>query len=399
MHFKTMKEALASIKVRTRDADGKHYTTYDAYLGVDPITKKVKRMFDTDRPRLVQRVKDFYSCINYAGELGALLNPMQIMDAKAAYDILAEAGIKTSLRDIAKGIVDARAEEAKVSAKPVGEAYDEYLASFGPLQKKHVDSIKYRVGHWVVAFGREKPVSSATVRDIVSFIDGKFSASPKSWNNALVYIRSFLAWCMGSVRGYVAENVLRDVKQKQVAWKEPEYLKPQTAEALLRLLETDVEKHPDRLAYTVLNMLCGMRREEIMRMASDPDAVRVSLPDETVRVAKPKGFQKGIRPRAFHIPANALAWMKSFDFAWGVSHIIPHTTDNISAAAKDAGLAIPHNAGRHTFITMHCAAYGDPSKTEAIVGTSAQMRAKNYMGLASKADGEAFFAIMPKARG
>lgn len=396
MRFKTMKEALASITKRSREVGGKEYITFDAYLGVDPITKKVRRMFDRDEPRLRQRVKEFYSSINRHGDIGALLTPMQIMDAKAAYDALAAAGVQMTIRDVVKEYLDGKRAKAAVNAKAIGEAYDEYLASFGSLQVSHVDAVKYRVGHWVSAEGRGKRLSDVTAQSVVSFIDSRFSSSNKSWNNAMTYISSFLNWCMSPERAYIAENPIRIVKKKQIAWQEPKYLTPAQAEATLRLCDSWRLKRPDMLSYAILNMLCGMRREEILRMAKDPEAVRVNLQDETIRVAKPKGFQKGIRPRAFHIPENALAWMKSFDFDIGVRGITDKTSMYITREMRLAGEKIPNNAGRHTFITMHCAAYGDPSRTEAIVGTSATMRAQNYMGLASKKDGEAFFSIMPK---
>lgn len=398
MKFKTRREALASVKERKRVVGGKKVVSYDAYLGTDPITKSVKRMYDSDRQRLVQRIEEFYSALDHHGDIGSLLTPAQIIDARAAYDLLDGAKMNTTLREAIHLFIDHAREAAEISSKPLGEAYDEYLSSFGPLQYKHIASVKYRVGKWAAAYGLDKPVSEVRAADIVSFLDRKHASSPKTWNNCLVYIRSFLSWCCASMRGYAVRNVLADVKTKSIEWKEPEYVTPDVMERIVRILEGDVAEHPERLAYIVLNAFCGIRREEIIRMAKMPDAARVSLVDETIRIGKPKGYQKGIRPRAFHIPANALAWMKSFDFAWGLARVNPHTSDRISAVAKDNGIRYVHNAGRHSFITMHCAAYGDPAKTEAIVGTSSAMRAAHYMGLASKAEGEAYFSIFPTDR-
>lgn len=396
MGFRSLEESLDSITKRTRTVGGTEYTTFDAYLGVDPITRKPRRMFDKDRPRLVQRIKEFHSSIRKNGDVGAMLTPMQIIDAAAAYDEMEKAGVRMTLRDAIRDFLAGKAAKVETQRKRVDEAYAEYIASYGQLQVSHVDAVKYRVGHWVSSLKDGACLSDVTAQSVVKFIDSRFASSNKSWNNALTYIRSFLNWCMAPERAYLAENPIRDVKKKQIAWREPEYMTPAQAEQMLRICDGRKAKRPDMLAHTILNMLCGMRREEILRMPKDPDAVRVNIQDETVRVAKPKGFQKGIRPRAFHIPANALAWMKSFDFEAGVRRITEKTSLFIAQEMRDAGSKIPNNACRHTFITMHCAAYGDPAKTEAIVGTSATMRARNYMGLASKKDGEAFFSIMPK---
>lgn len=396
MGFRSLEESLSSITKRTRTVDGVEYTTFDAYLGVDPITRKPKRFFDKDRPRLVQRIKEFHSSIKRNGDVGALLTPMKIIDAKSAYDALEEAGVRMTLRDAIRDFLAGRTAARADSDVQVRDAYVEYVASFGPLQADHVKAVKYRVGHWVSSLKDGFRLKDITAQSVVNFVDGRFGASNKSWNNSLTYIRSFLNWCVSPERGYISDNPVRDVKRRQIEWKEPKYLAPWQAEKILRICEDAEDECPEMLAYTILNLLCGMRREEIIRMAKDEDAVRVNIQDETIRVAKPKGFQKGIRPRAFHIHKSALAWMKSFDFEDGVRGITTKTSLEVAAAAREAGVDVPNNAGRHTFITMHCAAYGDPAKTEAIVGTSATMRAQNYMGLASKMDGEAFFTIMPR---
>ena len=48
---------------------------------------------------------------------------------------------------------------------------------------------------------------------------------------------------------------------------------------------------------------------------------------------------------------------------------------------------------------MHVAAFGDPRRTEILVGTSASMRVNHYMGLATQAQGQAYFAIRPTPPG
>ena len=112
-------------------------------------------------------------------------------------------------------------------------------------------------------------------------------------------------------------------------------------------------------------------------------------------IRKPKGWTKGITPRSFPIQGNALAWMKSFPFEDSVRRIGDHCADDVKEIAGKLKIAMPKNAGRHTFITMHVAAFGNPTNTDAIVGTSARMRVSNYCGLVSKKSGEEYFAIMP----
>ena len=58
-------------------------------------------------------------------------------------------------------------------------------------------------------------------------------------------------------------------------------------------------------------------------------------------------------------------------------------------------MKLGHNMGRHSYITHLSAKTGDPRRAEGMAGTSSGMRTKNYDGLATKTEGEAYFAIMP----
>jgi hypothetical protein len=63
--------------------------------------------------------------------------------------------------------------------------------------------------------------------------------------------------------------------------------------------------------------------------------------------------------------------------------------------AKEAGVSLPENAGRHTFITMYAAAYHDQAKLTSIVGNTEGVRANSYDGVEVETNGVAYFAIMP----
>lgn len=398
--FRSRKEALASIVKRSRKVGDATYDTYDAYLGTDPVTREPKRMFDRDRKRLEARISEYYASLRVNGFAGQVLTPQQIFDAQEAYSLISGAKLNMSIRDVVKAYIDGEAlkkADTGVKETSLSDAYNAYLASFSEIQDQHRKSIASRVGPFV-ARNPSALVSSVTYAMVAEYLDSNGSWAPKTWNNAMLYIKSFFAWCCASTQGYAAANPMADAKRKPIKWQEPEYMQVESAIALARLLEGVVDEHPDYLSLFVLSFFCGMRTAEIERMPNDKDAVRVNLEDETVRVAKPKGYQKGIRPRSFQIPENALAWMRSFDFIGGVSRIDTKTRRYIGMLAKKNGLAIPDNAGRHSFITYHVAAFGDPSKTEGIVGTSTTMRCSNYMGLASRRDGLAYFGIMPSSR-
>lgn len=390
-----------SIKKRVRrDRQGRERVGYEAYFGTDPFTKFAVRMTRASEDELKRDIKDFYQRHQSGGDAAVRLTPIEAIDAKNALDLLHAAGVKMSLADAVRVFLDGDAKKKQDdSGMTVGAAYSEYYASKGEGSDKHKTAAT--VGKWLKEVGEDILLGSVAAKDIVEYLKRHYGdKKPKTYNSHLLYLKTFFNWCTKDERKYLSESPIRWIKPKEEPWEEPEYMKPADAEKLFRLLEGEKETHPEYLAYAIINFFCGSRAIEIQRSAAlGDDAVRINLDDEMVRIAKGKGYQRGKRPRAFHIDATALAWMKSFDFLPAVKMITGKTQSEIYKLARKHGIPVFQNCGRHSFITFHVAAYGDPAKTQAIVGTSAKMRAENYCGLASKADGEAYFKILPSSNG
>lgn len=383
-----------------RDRQGRERIGYEAYFGTDPFTKFAVRMTRASEDELKRDIKDFYQRHQSGGDAAVRLAPIEAIDAKAALDLLRAAGVRMSLADAVRHYLDGdamkRQDDSRMTA---GAAYSEYYASKGEGADKNKTAAT--VGKWIEKAGENVLLANVTAKDVVAYLKRHYDdRKPKTYNSHLLYLKTFFNWCTKDERKYLSESPIRWIKPKEEPWEEPEYMKPADAERLFRLLEGEKGSHPEYLAYAVVSFFCGSRAIEIQRSAAlGDDAVRINLEDETVRIAKGKGYQRGKRPRAFHIDATALAWMKSFDFLKAVKMITGKTQEEIYKLARKHGIPVFQNCGRHSFITFHVAAYGDPAKTQAIVGTSAKMRAENYCGLASKADGEAYFRILPSTTG
>ena len=390
-----------SIKRRVRrDMQGRERVGYEAYFGTDPFTKFAVRMTRASEDELKRDIKDFYQRHQSGGDAAVRLTPIEAIDAKNAIDLLHAAGAKVSLADAVRGYLDGAVHKKPESpVMSVSAAYSEYYDAKRDGADKHKTSST--VGKWAKELGDKATLGGVTAKEVVAYLKLHYGEKkPKTYNSHLLYIKTFLNWCCKEERKYLSENPVRFVKPREEPWEEPDAMKPEDAERLFRVLEGERERQPQLLAYAIVNFFCGSRAIEIQRMAAlGNDAVKINLDDETVRIAKGKGYQRGKRPRAFHIDATALAWMKSFDFMKAVKMITPRTQDDIYRLARKHGIPVFQNCGRHSFITYHVAAYGDPAKTQAIVGTSAKMRAENYCHLASKADGEAYFRILPTVDG
>jgi len=225
--------------------------------------------------------------------------------------------------------------------------------------------------------------------EVLSYFERR---SVKTWNNHMGYIKTFCGWMCRKERRYMADNPMSDKVKRKIAYKAPGFMRAADFEKVVRALERDGTKR-HLLGYVTLSCFCGIRTEEIKRLAGDTGDIRPC--EGTVIVRMPKGHTQGVTPRTVHIPANAAAWIAGINFKAALNGDVNAAVVEFGRFAASQGVRVGRNFGRHTCATMHCAAFGDPRRTEAMLGTSASMRVKHYMGLATKAEGERYFGLMP----
>jgi hypothetical protein len=71
------------------------------------------------------------------------------------------------------------------------------------------------------------------------------------------------------------------------------------------------------------------------------------------------------------------------------------TRERIVAAARKAGITLPDNAGRHTFISMHVAHHESIDKTALESDNSSEIIKSNYLDIVTREDAAKFWAIRP----
>ena len=396
MSYLKKSEVLASVKTRIQHIDGADYPIYEAYLGVDPYTHKPVRKAAKSKEKLRKVVDEFYRRIAAGGDTANLLTAYQTMDARNALDLLAAAKNTLSLTECVRRFL-ANAETAFNCTVTVGNAYREYLAAQQGKSEGHIKSVTNRVGTWAELFGGDKLLSEVTQKAVEDdllhrFYDANNEATKTTYNGNLGYLKTFFQWCVD--KEYLDKNPVAKLKAMSIGWRDPEYMKPDAVEKLFRVLER--RGGPD-LADAILSFFCGMRQAEIERVRLGDSAVVIDLDERYIRVIKCKGALHGVKPRAFTIPDTAYAWMRSFNFLTAARTDNPHSRNHLVAAAKEAGVEIPANAGRHTFCTMFAAAFHDQAALSAIVGNTEQMRSKHYDGVTNEREGKAYFAILPSA--
>ena len=389
------KDVVKSIRAITRCIKGKGVTCYEAYLGLDAEGRKI-RFTRMTRESLIGAVNDFFALHRKTGDTAmAVLTPYQIHDARAALDALVGSGRQdVGLAECAREFLRMAGDGGRLNDKPVKDAYSDYLASFPERTRGvHFQAVRSRVGKWVATCG-ERMCGEVTAADVAAYLSPMRGGPETTYNNALGYIKTFMAWCAAPERRHIRESPVASMKKLKKPYAEPEFMRAGDVEAVLRILERDGDGAS--VCYFTLSFLMGMRTEEIKRMSREPESFR--LEDGTIRITKPKGWTSGRPPRLIHVPENTLAWLEKHDVRESITRMSSHTAGRIRRLVKKhrADIRFPHNAGRHTFITMHYAAYGDPSKTAALCGTSRTVMTNHYMGLADRAEGERYFGIMPQ---
>jgi integrase len=322
------------------------------------------------------------------------------MDAKIAIELLAQAKLNLSLTECARRAIDGFAESSP-STTTLGEAYATYAEWQRSRNSPHqVKTVAKRVGKFVDIFGKDRLLSEITQKNLTEYLEREFYAIPSkkaktTYNGNLEYICSFLRWCVNK-QHYIKTNPAASIDGFAKEYEDPEYMKPADVEKLFRALET--KGGPD-LADAILSFWCGMRQEEIHRAAAGESAIMIDLDEKYIRVIKVKGYTRGIKPRAFTIPEQALAWMRSMpDFIAAARTPNTHFREHLKAVATKAGVDLPDNAGRHTFCTMFEAAHHDSNALTAIVGNTESIRDRHYNGIAKPQEGRDYFAIMPSRK-
>jgi hypothetical protein len=69
----------------------------------------------------------------------------------------------------------------------------------------------------------------------------------------------------------------------------------------------------------------------------------------------------------------------------------------IKEAADRAGVEIPDNAGRHTFISMHVAHFESIDKTSLEADNSPAIIKSNYLDIVTRESTERYWAIRPSS--
>ena len=252
----------------------------------------------------------------------------------------------------------------------------------------------YNVAMWLMEFAKTFPGNAVCdlTRKHLDLYFGKHSeVSPKTRNERRNVVRMFLKW--GVRQDYLrADNRLLESDAMTREVYEPEEIGFYSPTELSAMLE---KTHARLRPVVALIALGGVRLQEAVRLTWE-DVFKVEGHVE-ISSAKSK-----TRSRRLVTIGPALAgWLEPYRNHSGL--IWTECLDKFHSDFNElrGSLKIPakRNGLRHGFCTFHYALHSDEGLTAKEAGNSPAMVHGSYKGLATKKDGEAWFAVAPEQPG
>lgn len=286
----------------------------------------------------------------------------------------------------------------------LGELFERCGARYAPEQARSRAALRSAARVFEEALGADTPVEELSPERVAGALARYRSA--ETWNSHFRRLRLALNW---AVRERLLEaSPIAGLAARRVDWREPAWLAPERVERILRAAEA----HPGPVgagvgAFLALGFLAGVRTAEILRARWED----LDLEGGVLRIPRPKGFSKGRRPRLVELEPCAIAWLRKWR-DWTAEHggggtasgrIVrdEHGIREWKARRLDPadawGGGATHNAARHTYATMHVAAFRNAAATALNLGhgSSTEMLERHYRGLVPRSVAETYWRILP----
>jgi integrase len=269
-----------------------------------------------------------------------------------------------SLDDVFRWFFETYEERKQVPAPPdLLEAYQAELKRLNRTPKY----IAQCLSTLDVFFAAVPSINAVHRENVLPFIQGN-GYSPATQRYKLVTLKAFLEWCVST--GHLASNPLSGAKNRiRIAKDQSREILSLGTEDAKRLLATASRPEHIRLAgWLALALFAGVRPDEIARTRRDC----LHLEEGTFKVTAKAS--KTSQTRVLELPRVAILWLRHWS-----AQVSPQEEFTVSGHRKrwerlraDAGLGENwvHDVLRHTFASMHYAAYQNAAQLKALMGHS-----------------------------
>ena len=362
---------------------------YRIYCGKDATGKRVQ-FFRSTQAEAKQVAAEWGQKAKTLGDAALALTPAQTVDAAQAFRMLEGHTPSICLSTIVDKYLSCRPDPVK-NIPALVLAYELYLSTFAPEQKRHVESVRSIVGRFVMkAASLGAKLSDVTRGEIERWISCTSCAS--SYNAHLSYLRAFFSWAN---KTYHTGNPCEGIARKRIAYTEPQFMRPTDVSRFMQAAEA----RPDAyfiIPRLVLGFFCGLRSAEIDRVLWRD----IDLDSMEVRVRMPKGYTKGTKPRIVPLEPNAVAWLNKYGSRFENDAPISsfrYTRIAFIEIAAALGIRLDRNTMRHTYATMHVGFFRNLEATSCNMGHTggARLLLAHYRGLVGANEAGMFWGILP----
>lgn len=240
-------------------------------------------------------------------------------------------------------------------------------------------------------------VHEVTTADVRAFLEGlrdktgTAPAGPKTWNNYRADLHAFFAWCCHSSRRWIRNNPVSDIDKLKPGRGIPTALSLQQARDLMEQVASF--EGGAMVPFFAIALFTGLRTGpggELHKLAVHPDRKRLIDLARGVIHVQPEISKTGQYRQAMIRP-NLKAWLKAFP-----GEILPPNHDQMARKLR-AKLGLPHDVLRHTFFSMHVAAFKSVGEAAIEGGNTESILKRHYLNLAAYKDGKEFWQIRPPA--
>jgi integrase len=285
-------------------------------------------------------------------------------------------------------------EADKRQSLRVHKALDIYLETHLPtVGVRQQQTLRGRLGAFREEFGAWK-LHEISLESLERWASG-FEWSPRTRRNYWIDIRAFLNWCIK--RGHLkTTNPITDLPQADS--KPPQVLAPDDLQKLLDYAGANPPRQGavDPFPAFCLGAFAGMRSSEIERLRWEAFSWDERATIEVV--GKVKNKRTNSRRRLAPILPPLRDWLE--EYAKGrTGRLFPpsvnHFNRPLARVAKAAGVELPENVLRDSWISCRMAILQNASQVAHEAGNSPEMIATKYDAVVSRKEGEAWFSILP----
>lgn len=219
--------------------------------------------------------------------------------------------------------------------------------------------------------------------------DGISNASRKTWNNSRADLHSFFAWCVDEQRRWLPKNPASPIVKFKLSRGIPDVLSIGQAEALMAHVASFEEGA--LVPYFALALFTGMRtgeEGELHKLANHADRGKLIDLENGVIHVQPEISKTG-QYRQVKIQENLARWLVAFPLP-----ILPVNHSRMIRAVR-AKFKLTHDILRHTFFSMHIAAFESVGRAALEGGNTEGIIRRHYLNMTSPEEGKRFWQISP----